>query len=104
MKDLSKEGNIKVSVDFLWDVLKKAKDCETSISGGIRSEKPSRYQSGNTANVARICFDGVQDDEGGSYLATDKDGIIDLDATIKRLKKATEIVEKICGDATNNSA
>ncbi len=82
-----------VKVDKLQALFESAQNCAPLI-GGIKVTQPTLFKSAITSNVATLSFAGASD----QYLATDKDDIIDFDATVQRLVDAMQLVQKMCQD------
>lgn len=56
----------------------------------IRIEKAGKFKGGGAAAVAAVSFD-----EHGPWLAVDSNGVVNMDATIERLRRLEELLEKV---------
>lgn len=56
----------------------------------IRIEKAGKFKGGGAAAVAAVTFD-----EHGPWLAVDSNGVVNMDATIERLRRLEELLEKV---------
>lgn len=85
----------KVNAHFLYPFFEKIEKCaEAERFDGLHVRKPFRFGTGASANVAQIYFEGEVDD----YRATNREGKIDLDATVNRLNQAMEFLRYICNN------
>lgn len=89
----------KVYAHFLYLLFEKIeKYAEVEKFDGLYVRKPSRFGTGASANVAEIYFESESDD----YRAVDREGKIDLAATVNRLGQAMEFMRYICDNITSD--
>lgn len=89
----------KVYAHFLYPMFEKIAECaKAERFDGLHVRKPSRFGTGASANVAQICFEDEVDD----YRATNREGKIDLNATVNRLDQAMEFLRYICENITSD--
>ena len=86
----------KVSSQFMYQVLDALNE---EVSGGIRIEKAGTFRGGVTAAVANVTFDGK-----GPWFAVDRNGVVNMDATIERLRRLEELVKKVATRLTKERA
>ena len=77
----------KVHAPFMYQVLKALNE---EAFDDIRIEKAGAFRGGGAAAVAAVTFD-----EQGPWLAVDSNGVVNMDATIERLRRLEELLEKV---------
>ena len=75
---------------LMYDFLHLAQSVSDSFPT-ISVSKAGRFRGGASAAVATIEFD-----QDGGYLALDEQGVVDMDATLKRLDVAMSFIKGIC--------
>ncbi len=86
------DGSNKVRSELMYKVLEIAQETAAG-KYPFKIQKAGRFRGGKSAAVAEITFGSI---DGDGYLELDKDGIIDMDQTIRRLDMAKEFVGNIC--------
>ena len=77
----------KVDSRFMYPVLDALKE---EAFDDIHIEKAGAFRGGGAAAVADVRFD-----EHGPWLAVDSNGVVNMDATIERLRRLEELLEKV---------
>ena len=77
----------KVHALFMYQVLKALNE---EAFDDIRIEKAGAFRGGGAAAVATVTFD-----EQGPWLAVDSNGVVNMDATIERLRRLEKLLEKV---------
>ncbi len=77
----------KVRAPFMHKVFNALKE---EAFDGIRIEKAGKFRGGGAAAVAVVTFD-----EQVPWLAVDSNGVVNMDATIERLRRLEELLEKV---------
>ncbi|MXX40492.1 MAG: hypothetical protein F4Z85_20930 [Gemmatimonadetes bacterium] len=77
----------KVRAPFMYQVLDALNEED---SDDIRIEKAGTFRGGGAAAVANVTFD-----EQGPWFAVDRNGVLDMDATIERLRRLEELLQKV---------
>ena len=77
----------KVDSQSMYQVLDALKE---EAFDDIHIEKAGAFRGGGAAAVAAVTFD-----EHGPWLAVDPNGVVNMDATIERLRRLEELLEKV---------
>lgn len=77
----------KVHAPFMYQVLDALNE---EAFDDIRIEKAGAFRGGGAAAVAAVTFD-----EQGPWLAVDSNGVVNMDATIERLRRLEKLLEKV---------
>ena len=77
----------KVDSRFMYPVLDALKE---EAFDDIHIKKAGSFRGGGAAAVADVRFD-----EHGPWLAVDSNGVVNMDATIERLRRLEELLEKV---------
>lgn len=72
---------------FMWEVLNILK--QVNISNDIQIEKAGRFRGGGAAAVANVTFDNQN-----SWLPTDVEKVVDLEAAVERLDRVDELLQE----------
>ena len=65
----------------------------------IRIEKAGKFNGGGSAAVANVTFD-----EQGPWFAVDPNGVVNMDATIERLRRLEKLLQKVATRLTEQGA
>lgn len=77
----------KVDSQFMYQVLKALNE---EAFDDIHIKKAGTFRGGGAAAVADVTFD-----EQGPWFAVDSNGVVNMDATIERLRRLEELLEKV---------
>ena len=77
----------KVRSPFMFQVLEAL---NAEASDDILIEKAGTFRGGGAAAVANVKFD-----EQGPWFAVDRNGVLNMDATIERLRRLEELLQKV---------
>lgn len=77
----------KVRAPFMYQVLDALNEED---SDDIRIEKAGTFKGGGAAAVANVTFD-----EQGPWFAVDRNGVLNMAATIERLRRLGELLQKV---------
>ena len=87
----------KVRAPFMYQVLETLYE---ETSDDICIEKAGTFKGGSTAAVANVTFD----EEQGPWVAVDPNGAVNMDATIGRLRRLDELLQKVATRLTEQRA
>ena len=82
----------RVSSPFMYQVLDALNE---EASDDIRIEKAGAFRGGGSAAVANVTFD-----EQGPWFAVDCNGVLNMDATIERLRRLENLLQKVATHLT----
>ena len=83
----------RVRSPFMYQVLDALNE---EASDDIRIEKAGAFRGGGGAAVANVTFD-----EQGPWFAVDCNGVVNMDATIERLRRLEELLQKVATRLTD---
>ncbi len=80
----------KVTNPFMWKVFNVLKQVNKKTGNNIGIKKAGTFRGGKGGAIADVTF-GDQD----PWLAVDSNGIVDMDATVKRLRRLQELLRNV---------
>ncbi len=77
---------------LMWQVFEALGKVNEENNDDIRIQKAGRFRGGKGAAVADVIF---SDNDQDPWFAVDTKGIVNIDATIKRLRRVQELLQKV---------
>ena len=88
-----------ITSPFMWQVFGALEKISNETSDDIQIEKAGRFKGGWGAAVANVKFGGQE-----PWFAIDTNGIVNMEATIERLFRVQELIQKVAKHLTDQEA
>ena len=95
----------KVTSPFMWQALEALEKFNNETSDDIQIEKAGRFRGGWGAAVANVTFgEQEQESEQEPWFVFDTNGIVNMEASIERLLRVQELLQKVAKHLTDQGA